>query len=74
MTKKAVRENNFNRQYLICFLFVKLNNFFLKMLKKRIFEFLRNEVKTVTIEPIIFLNAFGISIVIGAQVKLGRKN
>jgi hypothetical protein len=43
------------------------------MLKTRIFEYLRNEVKTVTIEPIIFLNAFGISIVIGAQVKLERK-
>jgi uncharacterized membrane protein len=39
-----------------------------------IYSFFRNEFKTITIEPIIFLNAFGISTVMGAQVSQLTEN
>ncbi len=40
------------------------------MWKHQIVEYLRKEAKTITIEPILFLNAFGISAVMGAQVSI----
>jgi hypothetical protein len=40
------------------------------MWKHQIVEYLRKEAKTITIEPILFLNAFGISTVMGAQVSI----
>ena len=37
-------------------------------LVKSWFEFLKNEARTITVEPILFLAAFGMSIVAGSQV------